>query len=228
MHLFYLEEGQLSRDEWQHLRAVRLRPGDFFYLTDGQGYKARAELLHIDKKGEGSYRIVHEEQVPAPSYTIHLLVAPTKNHDRMEWLVEKATEIGVSSITPLLCHYSERSKVRTDRLERLAVQAMKQSLKLYKPVIHEPIDFTEAVRRPPMGQHFIAHLQDEHTPLLLHSIRKGQSYEVFIGPEGDFSKEEIKEALENHSLAVSLGESRLRTETAGIAACLIIQIAQQL
>lgn len=228
MHLFYLEEGILSRDEWQHLRAVRLRPGDFFYLTDGKGYKAQAELLHVDKKGEGSYRIVQEEQMPAPAYAIHLFVAPTKNHDRLEWLVEKATEIGVSSITPLLCHYSERTKVRTDRLERLAIQAMKQSLKFYKPVIHEPTTFQEAITRPPTGQRFIAHLQDEQTPLLLHSIQKGLSYEIFIGPEGDFAEEEIKLALENHSLAVSLGESRLRTETAGIAACLIVQIAQQL
>jgi 16S rRNA (uracil1498-N3)-methyltransferase len=228
MHLFYIEEEQLSGDEWQHLRAVRLRPGDFFYLTDGKGYKAKAELLQIDKKGEGSYRIVEAEQLPPPAYAIHLMVAPTKNHDRLEWLVEKATEIGVSSITPVICRYSERGKVRTDRLERLAIQAMKQSLKFYKPIIHETLEFTEAICRPPVGQRFIAHLQDEQTPLLLHSIRKGQSYEIFIGPEGDFSEDEIKLALENHSLAVSLGESRLRTETAGIAACLIVQIAQQL
>lgn len=227
MHLFYCpDKKELPQEEWQHLRAHRLRPGDQFYITDGKGYRA---LVALEKAGSpgSSFHVLEEYTDPPPAYYVHLLVAPTKNHDRMEWLLEKATEIGVSRFTPIICQHSERKQVRLERLERLCIQAMKQSLKSYKPHIDPPIPFEHAMRIPPKGQRFIAHLLHGQTPHLFSCLHKPVCCEIFIGPEGDFSEAEIKYALENHSLAISLGRYRLRTETAALAACLIVQIVQE-
>ena len=139
--------------------------------------------------------------------------------ERIEWFLEKATEIGINRVTPLLCRYSERKEIKNDRLEKVMVSAMKQSLKAYLPQLDELTKLNEFIRQPFEGQKFIAHCEEQHRELLKNAIKSGGNYLILIGPEGDFSTEEIELALNAGFLPVSLGDSRLRTETAGVVAC---------
>ena len=227
MQLFYAPEADFSRDmytfseeESRHIvRVLRMTVGEEVFLTDGQGTLARGEIT------DGSIKnctVVLREVMPEfeqRPYRMHLAVAPTKNADRIEWMVEKATEIGVDTITLLLTEHSERRVLRTDRLEKIAVGAIKQSQKAYLPCIEPLIPFSEWVTRPFEGLKLIAHCEEGSDKVSMKSLVKPASdVLVLIGPEGDFSPAEIAQAVQNGFRPVSLGRSRLRTETAAIAA----------
>lgn len=233
MNLFYqprIREGiyQLDADESRHCtRVLRKRAGDSIRLTDGRGFFYDA-VIEDDSQRECRFRITTTHEVQPNPCTIHIAVAPTKNADRIEWFVEKATEFGIDRITLLSCQHSERTFIKTERLEKIALSAMKQSLKAYLPVITPLTPFPELVQSATEQHRFIAHVDDSN-PLHLQDAardRKG-SYLVLIGPEGDFSPEELQLASSAGFLKVSLGKSRLRTETAALAACHILNLANK-
>ena len=158
---------------------------------------------------------------------IHIAVAPTKNMDRIEWFAEKATEIGLDELTFLNCRFSERKVIKTERVERIVVSAMKQSLKYSKPIVGEMADFKKFVSQERAGEKYIAHCYDGEKNLLKDVHVAGCDATVLIGPEGDFSPEEVKMAMEAGYKPVSLGNSRLRTETAALAACHILMLKNE-
>ena len=160
-----------------------------------------------------------EKQKPSHNFRLHIAIAPTKNIERLEWMVEKCTEIGVDEITPLLCRYSERKQVRLDRLEKIILSACKQSLTPYMPRLNPLTPFSEAVSKANEQTRFIAHCYKDEKRELSDLIVRGASCLVLIGPEGDFSEQEVQQALDCGFVPVSLGNSRLRTETAGVVAC---------
>ncbi len=225
MALFYVpdiaEGWELSEEEAAHcLRVLRLSVGACLDITDGKGNLYKAEISSI--QGKHCY-VQAREVLSAPKSwcgNIHIAIAPTKNIDRIEWLAEKATEIGLDAITFLNCRFSERKVVKTDRIERIVVSAMKQSLKYTKPQVGDMVDFKKFVSEPREGAKFIAHCYDDSERVLLKDVlREGEDATILIGPEGDFSPEEVELAVKSGYTPVSLGSSRLRTETAGLAAC---------
>jgi 16S rRNA (uracil1498-N3)-methyltransferase len=153
------------------------------------------------------------------NFRVHVAIAPTKNMERIEWFLEKATEIGIDHINPLLCCFSERKEIKGERLEKVMVSAMKQSLKAYLPQLDPLTRFSDFISQPFEGQKFIAHCDEQHRDVLKQLILPNQQYLILIGPEGDFSPEEISLAIQAGFHPVSLGDSRLRTETAGLVAC---------
>ena len=224
MHLFYTPDIattlELPQDEAAHaLRVLRLTEGDEVMLTDGKGsfYRAQIDLI----SGKRCYVRIVETTTPEPLWHghLHLAMAPTKNMDRIEWFAEKATEIGVDAVTFLNCRFSERKVVKNDRVERIVVSAMKQSLKYRKPQLGEMLPFKEFVKAERTGAKFIAHCHEDEKVLLKDVLLPGEDATVLIGPEGDFSPEEVQMAIEAGYRPVSLGSSRLRTETAALVAC---------
>ncbi|NLC49301.1 MAG: RNA methyltransferase, partial [Bacteroidales bacterium] len=172
-----------------------------------------------------------DEEIAQPKewdYDLHIAFAPTKKLDRMEWFVEKATEIGIDAFAPFQCRYSERKNINASRLEKIMVSAMKQSQKSRLPQFDEMIKFKDFVKQPYSGQKFIAHCYDSAKSPLTHICKKSTDTLILIGPEGDFSEEEVAMAIENGFTAISLGESRLRTETAALVACHTVQLINQL
>lgn len=225
MALFYVpdiaEGWELPEEEAAHcLRVLRLSAGDELEITDGKGNLYKAEIASI--QGKHCYVQAREVLSVPKSWrgNIHIAIAPTKNIDRIEWLAEKATEIGLDALTFLNCRFSERKVVKTDRIERIVVSAMKQSLKYTKPVVGAMVDFKQFVAEPRAGAKYIAHCYDDSERVLLKDVlREGEDATVLIGPEGDFSPQEVEFAVKAGYIPVSLGSSRLRTETAGLAAC---------
>ena len=232
MHVFYTPDiqthAELPEEEAAHaVRVLRLQPGDEVMLTDGEGNFYRAEISTATHK-RCLVRILETlPQEPLWSGHLHIAMAPTKNMDRTEWFTEKATEIGFDELTFLNCRFSERKVIKTERISKILVSAIKQSLKARLPKLNEMTDFNKFVTRPFKGQKFIAHCYEGEKPLLKEVIRKGEDALVLIGPEGDFSEEEVKKALENGFTAISLGKSRLRTETAALVACHILNLQNQ-
>ena len=163
--------------------------------------------------------IISVEEKPKPwQYYLHIAIAPTKLNDRIEWFLEKATEIGIDEITPIICSNSERRNIKPDRFEKIIQSAMKQSLKFTLPKINEPVKFTEFINQDFDGTICIAHCEDQQKNSLKSVVNPSEKTTILIGPEGDFSSAEIKKALDKKFIPISLGESRLRTETAGIVA----------
>ena len=182
-------------------------------------YKEKLSYLKSKYVEKNEVKITKETfQEPDKFYT-HIVVAPTKMNDRLEWFLEKATEIGVHEITPIICDHSERKVYKIDRAEKIIQAAMKQSLHYYIPKINEPISFAQFVKSNFEGQKFIAHCEETDKKSLKSVLKPNQNIIMLIGPEGDFSEKEITLALENDFTAVSLGNTRLRTETAAIVAC---------
>ena len=223
MHLFYTPDiahsNELPPEEAAHaLRVLRLKVGDELTLTDGMGSFYRAEIAVADNK----HCLVNVlETLPQPALWkghLHLALAPTKNMDRMEWLAEKATEIGFDELTFLNCRYSERRVIKLERIEKIVVSAVKQSLKARMPQLHELTNFDKFIRQPFCGQKCIAHCYPGEKPLLKDILHPEEDALVLIGPEGDFSEEEVALAIENGFQPISLGASRLRTETAALVA----------
>lgn len=233
MYLFYTTEieghwATLEEGEARHCAQVlRKQQGDALHFVDGQGGMYKGHLIEVGKK---SCRIQIDERIDvvAPSaVNLHLAVAPTKNIDRFEWFLEKATEIGISSITPLLCQRSERRRLRPERLERVLIAAMKQSLKAQLPLLNPLTTFSDFIQSPLTGQGMIAHCIENNKRSLKQTYQAGNDVCILIGPEGDFSGEEIDLALQQGFKAVSLGEARLRTETAALVACHSIHLLNQ-
>lgn len=220
---------QLPEQESQHCtRVLRMKEGDKLTVTDGKGSFYRCTLVQPHPKRS----IVHiDEQIDAPkswNFNLHIAFAPTKNMDRNEWFLEKATEIGADRFTPLLCRFSERKEIKTERLEKIVVSAMKQSQQAVLPKLDEMTPFDAFITQSFDGQKYIAHCyEEEKTPLAQH-YKKGENALILIGPEGDFSEEEVNKAIANGFIPVSLGENRLRTETACLVAAHTIHVINQL
>lgn len=219
MALFYLPDltvPYLTPDESHHaLHVLRLRVGDTFEVTDGQGALASAELTSEDKRKAG-FRIIESRLIPKRSFSIHLAIAPTKNIDRMEWLVEKCTEIGVDKITFVRCKTSERPSVPLERLQKLALSAMKQSKQAWLPMLVDMTPFKDFVQNIGEPQRFIAYVDASNPNHLTKLLKPAGDRVLLIGPEGDFTKEELDRAIDKGFRKVSLGANRLRTETAGL------------
>ena len=241
MQLFYCKDitpegyATLDAEESRHaVRVLRLREGDTMHVTDGQGHLYECRVVEANDKACTVETQRDASQIPMSleetqrAASLHLAVAPTKNPSRMEWLVEKAVEVGVGEITLLDCDHSERSFLKTDRLERLALSAMKQSLHLTLPRIHPAVKLREWLRTFAGGTpalRFIAHCEaDQPRTPLATALEAGRDAVVLIGPEGDFSQEEIDMALACGFRPVSLGPSRLRTETAALYAAVAFSI----
>lgn len=216
------------RDESKHIvKVLRKNEGEILNITNGKGLLFTAEIIQGDMK-QCIVKITSFEKQPAPPYYLHMIVAPTKMNDRYEWFLEKAMEIGVHEITPIICDHSERKVVKLERYERVLLSAMKQSLHLSLPILNEPITFKEFMNKDLKGSKLIAHCEDvNEKPYLQKKIHSRQSVNILIGPEGDFSKDEIEIALENGWDQISLGDSRLRTETAAIVACHTVAMKNQ-
>lgn len=232
MHLFYTPDiqilSELPEEEASHaIRVLRLQLGDEVMLTDGKGNFYRAEISNANHKRCLLNIIETIPQEPLWSGHLHLAMAPTKNMDRTEWFAEKATEIGFDELTFLNCRFSERKVIKTERISKILVSAIKQSLKARLPKLNKMTDFNKFITQPFKGQKFIAHCYEGEKPLLKDTIRKGEDALVLIGPEGDFSEDEVKKAIENGFTPISLGNSRLRTETAALVACHILNLQNQ-
>ncbi len=232
MFLFYtpdIEEHQeLPAEEAAHcLRVLRMTEGDKISLTDGRGAFYEAELTLVSNKRCFCRILTKETPLPLWRGHLHVAMAPTKNMDRVEWFAEKATEIGFDELTFLYCRFSERKVIKTERVDKILVSAMKQSLKPTKPVLNEMTDFSRFVKQERAGQKFIAHCYDDmgEKPMLKEVLKPGEDAVVMIGPEGDFSREEVELAMANGYRSISLGRSRLRTETAALVACHILNLA---
>lgn len=201
-----------------------MRAGDSLELTDGKGTLCQATLTTIDERKTG-YTISAKQHIPQRPYSIHLAIAPTKNMDRMEWMVEKITEIGVDKISFVRCKTSERPSISLDRLQKLAISAMKQSKQSWLPELVDMIPFKEFLTSVTEEQRFIAYVDDSNPDHLASVVKPGGKYVLLIGPEGDFTTEELGAALENGFRKVSLGKNRLRTETAGMVGVVMLSAA---
>ena len=236
MQLFYAPDivpplHTLGEEESKHcVRVLRMGAGDTLHLTDGRGTLYRARIVEAAPKHctvEVVETIPDYERLP---YTLTMAVAPTKNIDRFEWFLEKAVEVGVTRIVPLLCDHSERRSINDERARRIVVSAMKQSLKAFLPQIDPMTRFADLVASTFAPVRLIAHCAATGQPkaYLPRAIEKGAPAVILIGPEGDFSPEEINFALENRFTAVTLGDQRLRTETAAVAAVVMTSVANAL
>ncbi|WP_303013106.1 16S rRNA (uracil(1498)-N(3))-methyltransferase [uncultured Bacteroides sp.] len=232
MHVFYTPDiqvtNELPEEEAQHCtRVLRLGVGDEITLTDGKGKFYKAE---ITVAGNKRCLVTVKETVfqePLRPCHLHIAMAPTKNMDRNEWFAEKATEIGLDELTFLNCRFSERKVIKNERIEKILVSAIKQSLKARLPRLNEMTDFSTFITQDFQGQKFIAHCYEGEKPLLKDVLKPGEDAVVLIGPEGDFSEEEVGKAVEYGFMPISLGKSRLRTETAALVACHTINLLNQ-
>lgn len=210
----------LDAEESRHcIKVLRLKNGDQVHVLDGKGSIFNSEIVDANPKKCRLEIVGKEESLPQRNYHLTIAIAPTKNIERFEWFLEKCTEIGIDRIIPLICQHSERKDIKPERLEKIIISAMKQSGQSYLPELTEKISFKTLINSPFYGEKLIAHCVPESKKLLQNSITPGSNMLIMIGPEGDFDPEEIKLALLNSFVPVSLGASRLRTETAGIVAC---------
>lgn len=227
------ERTELPADEAAHaLRVLRLHEGDEIFLMDGDGSFFQAEVSLAASK-HCAYRILRQlPQQRAWKGRAHLAVAPTKMMERIEWLVEKATEVGCDEVSFLNCQFSERKVVRTDRIEKIVVAAAKQSRKPWMPVVNEMTPFKDFVTQARTGVKYIAHCYDEIERhdffTLLQDADPDEEVTALIGPEGDFSIDEVRLAMEHGCIPVSLGTSRLRTETAALAAVMMAHLTKRI
>jgi len=231
MHVFYTPDlqdqahYQLNEEESKHCsRVLRLSVGDTVFLIDGRGGLYEAEIETAAKKHVELRITKTTKAYQKRNHHLHIAVAPTKNIDRLEWFLEKATEIGIDEITPIICERSERKVVKGDRLEKVITAAVKQSLQAYHPVLNPAVTFSELLAQHTNAQtsvsKLIAHcIDDEQRRYLKDLVQPHGNYLMLIGPEGDFSPQEISSALAEGFMPVTLGTTRLRTETAALAAC---------
>ncbi len=253
MALFYVPNlvagNVLPEEESQHaVKVLRLQVGDKIELVDGLGGYYKAIITNPHHKHCGFDIVETQNEFGKRNYKLHIAIAPTKNIERLEWFMEKATEIGIDEITPIICRFSERKILKAERLDKIIVSASKQSVKAYFPKINPLTTFEELMKNHHASQKFIAHcytspptpLQGERGAdgmdieesftdkrLFQSEIKKSSDVLILIGPEGDFSKEEVQKAIALGFIPVSLGESRLRTETAGVVACCTVALFNQ-
>jgi len=225
MNLFYAPNinGQfydLDKEESRHIiRVLRKKQGDTIHFTDGKGWFYETIIHEIDNRSSTVEIIKKYEGDDKRTYKLHIAIAPTKNNDRLEWFLEKATEIGIDEITPIICDHSERKIIKVERLGKVITSAVKQSLKSFHPKFNDQLSLRDFLKLDFKGQKFIAYIHKDITLELSESIKPGKDILVLIGPEGDFRPEEVELAKQYGFIPVSLGKSRLRTETAGIVAC---------
>ena len=233
MIIFYAPDisvkAELPEEESGHaIRVLRHQEGDEIDVVDGQGTWYHCRIISAHPK-HCSLEILSAKTDEHWPYYIELVVAPTKNLDRMEWFIEKATEMGIDCFVPIKCRFSERKELKIERLKKIAISAMKQSLKATLPTIEEMTDIKSLLKDSFDGQKFIAHcFENEPRQLLSNLVRKNQKIRVLIGPEGDFSQEEINLAISNNYIPISLGAQRLRTETAALSSVHTIHVINEL
>jgi 16S rRNA (uracil1498-N3)-methyltransferase len=217
----------LSEEESKHcIQVLRHKAGDQVKVINGTGLLFIGIIIEAHPK-RCKIEITEKQEFTPQPFHLHIGIAPTKNIDRFEWFIEKATEIGIHEITPLLCKHSERQQLRNDRIEKIIVSAAKQSLKFNIPVLNPLTPYQTFLNQTHEGQNFIAHCVNSEKLLLKNAYSINSNVTILIGPEGDFSKDEIENAINRKFTPISLGESRLRTETAGIVACHTIQLLNE-
>lgn len=233
MELFYAPDLSyddliLDSEESRHCaRVMRHRKGDEVRVTDGKGTMATSVVVENDP-GKCILRVTGRKKLsPGPGSLLTMAVSPTKNQTRFEWFIEKSVEIGIGRIIPFMGEHSERLRLRHDRLKRLSLAAMKQSLRAHLPVIEEMTDFKSLISREISGSRYIAHIAPEPVPHLLDLYKKDSEVVILIGPEGDFSPDEVDDAKNSGFHLINLGPNRLRTETAALAACLMVNMANR-
>ena len=234
MQLFYTPNIQpqhssfiLSEEESKHaVRVLRLTAGEKIHLIDGRGGLYETEIIDAHPKRTTLRVLAVQEKFGQATYEVHLAVAPTKNIDRIEWFLEKATEVGLTEFTPIICEHSERKEVKVERLAKVAIAAMKQSLKAYLPKINVAISFNKFIQdiKGVEVSKGIAHCVDSEKRYISNSFVPKGKYLILIGPEGDFSEKEISQAIDAGFVPLSLGEARLRTETAALSAVIEVSL----
>ena len=226
MQLFYnininetTETFSFDKEESKHIiKVLRKKDTDILYVTNGLGFLFKTEIT-LASDSKCTVKILSFEKSAPSKYHLHLAVAPTKMNDRYEWFLEKAVEIGIHEITPIICDRSERKVINTERFDKIILTALKQSNELFLPKLNEAMTFKEFVKLKNEGLQLIAHCEDADKKTLKSVLVPNENITILIGPEGDFSEKEIEAALENNYISVSLGNTRLRTETAAIVAC---------
>lgn len=225
MHIFYTPDIKgnvytLSEQESKHaVRVLRVKHNDEVMLTNGLGTIYNATVADPHQKRCTLTIVSSTNEFCKKPYFLHIAIAPTKNIDRLEWFLEKVTEIGIDEITPIISFHSERKVIKNERLDKVIIAAMKQSVKGYKPVLNPLTSFSDFLQKDRNGKLCIAHCNDGKKNPLKHISETNNRLTILIGPEGDFSEQEVQEAVKSGAIPISLGESRLRTETAGIVAC---------
>ena len=226
MQLFYnpdidetTETFSFDKEESRHIiKVLRKKDSDILHVTNGLGLLFETEIT-LASDNKCIVEVLSIKKSPEPKFHLHLAVAPTKMNDRYEWFLEKATEIGIQEITPIICDRSERKVVNKERFEKIILSAMKQSNEMFLPKLNEAISFKEFIKQKNDGLQFIAHCEETHKKSLKEALKTNENVTLLIGPEGDFSEKEIALALENKFQPVTLGNTRLRTETAAVVAC---------
>lgn len=226
MQLFYnpaidetTESFSFDKEESRHIiKVLRKKDTDILFVTNGLGLLFETEIT-LASDNKCTVKILSVEKAETSKFHLHLAVAPTKMNDRYEWFLEKATEIGIHEITPIICDRSERKVINKERFEKILLTAMKQSNVLFLPKLNDAVPFKEFIKRKNDGLQLIAHCEETDKKSLKSVLKPGENITLLIGPEGDFSEKEIASALENNFIPVSLGNTRLRTETAAVVAC---------
>ena len=226
MQLFYnasinesTETFSFDKEESKHIiKVLRKKDGDILFVTNGLGFLFKTEII-LASDSKCTVQMISFDKTPTPNFKLHLAVAPTKMNDRYEWFLEKATEIGIHEITPIICDRSERKVINKERFEKILLSAMKQSNELFLPKLNPAISFKEFVKQKNKGLQLIAHCEETDKKTLKSILQSNTDITVLVGPEGDFSEKEITLALDQNYVPVSLGNTRLRTETAAVVAC---------
>lgn len=226
MQLFYnptIDEQTTSfsfdKEESKHIiKVLRKKDGDILFVTNGLGYLFECEII-LASDTKCTVQINAFEKKEASKFHLHLAVAPTKMNDRFEWFLEKATEIGIQEITPIICDRSERKVINKERFDKIVLSALKQCNELFLPKLNDALTFKEFIDKQHKGLQLIAHCEETNKKTLKSVLKANEDVTLLIGPEGDFSTKEINLALENNYIPVSLGNTRLRTETAAVVAC---------
>lgn len=235
MQLFYnpninsdIKNFFFDKEESKHIvKVLRKKDTDILYVTNGLGFLFITKIT-LASDSKCTVEIVEVIKNDVPKNHLHIAIAPTKMNDRFEWFLEKATEIGIQEISPIICEHSERKQLKTDRFEKIIQSAMKQSNQLFLPKLNEPILFKEFISQDFEGQKLIAHCEDNEKKMLKNILEINQKVTILIGPEGDFSSKEIENAIKNNYIPISLGNTRLRTETAGIVACNLVNFLNEI
>ena len=234
MQLFYnpnisskSSDFSFDKEESKHIvKVLRKTEGSILHVTNGLGNLFITKIVLASEK-KCTVTIIEIQTHNPTDFYIHLAVAPTKMNDRFEWFLEKATEMGIHEITPIICDRSERKVVNNERFDKIIQSAMKQSLQFFIPKLNDAITFQNFISKEHTGNLCIAHCEETEKKLLKNNIKTSEKYTILIGPEGDFSEKEIEFAIQNKYIPISLGNSRLRTETAAIVACHSIVFANE-
>ncbi len=213
------ESFSFDKEESRHIiKVLRKKDGDILHVTNGSGLLFETQIT-LASDNKCTVEVLSITNAEKPKFHLHLAVAPTKMNDRFEWFLEKATEIGIQEITPIFCDRSERKVINRDRFEKIILSAMKQCNETFLPKLNEAVSFKDFIKQQKNGLQLIAHCEETDKKSLKEVLKPNEDVTILIGPEGDFSEKEIALALENNYKPVTLGNTRLRTETAAVVAC---------